>query len=74
MPNTMKDFGIGQLNPQERALLALDIWESLGDDRPRSKLTAEQKAELARRDGELNANPAITLIWQQIRASMEAKP
>jgi putative addiction module component (TIGR02574 family) len=74
MPATMKDFGIDRLSLEERVALALEIWESLGDARPRSNLTAEQKTELARRDAEMSADPGIALTWQQIRASVEAKP
>jgi putative addiction module component (TIGR02574 family) len=74
MGTTMKELGIDRLNPDQRIALALEIWESLGDDRPRSRLTDEQRAELARRDAELDANPGIALTWEQIRASIEAKP
>lgn len=70
----MKDLGIDRLSPEQRIALALEIWESLGDDRPCGQLTAEQRAELARRDTELDANPGIALTWEQIRASIEAKP
>jgi putative addiction module component (TIGR02574 family) len=71
---TMKDFGIDRLSPEQQLSLALEILESLGDNRPRGRLTAEQRAELARRDAELDANPKIALTWEQIRASIEAKP
>lgn len=74
MGPTMKDLGIDQLSPEQRIALALEIWESLGDARPRGRLTAEQRAELARRDAELGANPGMALTWEQIRASIEAKP
>jgi putative addiction module component (TIGR02574 family) len=70
----MKDFGIDQLSPEERAALALEIWDSLGDDRPPSGLTIEQRVELARRDAELDANPSIALSWEQIHASVETRP
>jgi putative addiction module component (TIGR02574 family) len=71
---SMKDFGIDALTPEERIALALEIWESLDDARPHARLTDEQRAELRRRDAELEANPGIALTWQQIRASVEAKP
>jgi hypothetical protein len=29
---------------------------------------------LTRRDAELDANPAIALAWEQLRASVEPKP
>ena len=74
MAATMKDLGIDRLSPEERVALALEIWESLGEARPRARLTAEQRAELARRDAELEANPGIALTWEQIRASVEKKP
>jgi putative addiction module component (TIGR02574 family) len=70
----MKDFGIDGLSPEERIVLALEIWESLGEARPRARLTDGQRAELARRDAELDANPGIALTWEQIRASVVAKP
>lgn len=74
MTPTMKDLGIDRLDPDQRVALALEIWESLGDARPRARLTAEQRAELARRDTELEANPGIALTWEQLRARVETKP
>jgi len=71
---TMKDLGIDGLSPEERIALALEIWESLADARPLARLTAEQRVELVRRDAELDANPAIAMTWEQIRASVERKP
>ena len=73
MGPTMKDLGIDRLNPEQQIALALEIWESLGDARPRCRLTAEQRAELARRDAELDANPGIALTWEQIRSGIDAK-
>ncbi|MGH9811125.1 MAG: addiction module protein [Terriglobia bacterium] len=74
MATTMKDLGIDRLSSPERIALALEIWDSLGDARPSARLTDEQRAELARRDAELDANPGIALHWEQIRASVETKP
>jgi putative addiction module component (TIGR02574 family) len=70
----MKHLGIDRLSTEERVALALEIWESLGDARPSVQLTAEQRAELARRDAELDANPGAALTWEQIRANVETKP
>ena len=61
------------MSPAQRVALALEIWESLGDERPAGQLSAEQRAELARRDAELDANPGIALAWEQIRASIEGQ-
>lgn len=74
MTATMKDFGIDRLNAEQRVALALEIWDSLGEARPTGQLTAAQKAELVRRDAELDANPEFALSWEEIRASVEAKP
>jgi putative addiction module component (TIGR02574 family) len=74
MTPTMKDLGIDRLSPEQRVALAMEIWESLGDERPKARLSAEQRGELARRDAELEANPGIALTWEQIRASVEPKP
>jgi putative addiction module component (TIGR02574 family) len=73
MSPTMKALGIDRMSSEQRIALALDIWESLGDDRPSARLTAEQRAELARRDAELDANPGIAMTWPQVRASVERK-
>lgn len=72
MGPTIKDLGIDQLPPEQKIALALEIWESLGDTRPADSLTVEQRAELARRDAELDANPGIALTWEQIRSDVEA--
>lgn len=74
MAPTMKALGIDRLSAEQRIALALEIWESLEDARPAGRLTAEQRAELARRDAELDAKPGIALTWEQIRAGIEAKP
>ena len=39
-----------------------------------ARLTAEQRAELSQRDAELDTHPEIAMTWEQIRASVEAKP
>ena len=73
MATTMKDLGIDRWSTEEKIALALEIWESLGDDPPTMRLTPEQRSELARRDAELDANPGIAVTWEQIRARAEAQ-
>ena len=68
MTTTMKDFGIDKLTPNQRVDLALEIWESLDDDRVVGQLNPELRAELARRDAEMDANPEIAITWEQIRS------
>lgn len=74
MAPTMTSLGIDRLSAEQRIALALEIWESLGEARPSGGLTVEQRAELARRDAELDVHPELALTWEQIRASVERKP
>lgn len=74
MAPTMKDLGIDLLSPDQRVALALEIWESLEEAHPPTRLTAEQRTELSKRDAEMDANPEIAMTWEQIRASVESKP
>lgn len=74
MTVTMKELGIDRLSPDQKVTLALEIWESLEETRPPAFLSEEQRAEIARRDAELAANPGIALSWEQIRTSVQAKP
>ena len=73
MSPTMRELGIDRLSPEQRVALALEIWESLGDVRPTSRLTPEQRAELLRRDAEMEAHPENALTWQQIREYIDRK-
>ena len=74
MTVTMKELGIDRLSAEQKVALALEIWESLGEARPQGKLSDEQRAELAARDAELDANPGIAMTWDPIRTSVEKKP
>lgn len=71
MTPTMKDLGIDTLSADQRIALAFEIWESLGEDRPRPNLTDEQYAEILRRDAELDAHPELEMTWEEFRASIE---
>lgn len=72
MGKSMQELGIDQLTREQRIALAMEIWESLGSDRPQG-LTDSQQAELVRRDAELDANPGMALTWEQIRAGVEGR-
>ena len=73
MGTSMKELGLDRLTPDQRVNLALEIWESLGEERPVGPLSPDQRAELARRDAELEANPELALTWEQIRATVEGR-
>lgn len=70
MGPTMKDLGIDQLRPEQQIALALEIWESLEVARPGVPLSAARKAELERRDAEMDANPGLEMTWEQMRAQL----
>ena len=55
-----------------RVELALEIWASLGADRPVNPLSAEDEMELELRDRELDEAPNAGDTWEQIRARIEA--
>ena len=71
MSTSMKCYGIDQLPPEDRVELALEIWESLGNDRPVGRIHPDQRVELPRRAAELDANPDSALSWEEIRAPIE---
>ena len=71
MSSALKALGIDQMPSEQRVALALEIWDSLGDDRPAGRLSEAQRAELDRRGAEMEANPAVGLTWEQIRATIE---
>ena len=58
-----------KLSPDQRAEIALALWESLDDADRAAELTlsAEQEAELDRRAAEHLADPASAVPWDQVR-------
>lgn len=72
MGASMQELGIDRLTREQRIALALEIWESLGDERP-TGLSDAQRAELARRDAELDADPGRAVTWEQIRSAVEGR-
>jgi putative addiction module component (TIGR02574 family) len=52
--------------------LAYTAWRLEEREEPiTSELSAAQRAELSRRDAELEANPEIALSWEEIRTKVE---
>jgi putative addiction module component (TIGR02574 family) len=73
MSSTIKELGLERLTASQRIALALELWESLGEERPHGVVTPELEGELRRRDAELDANPGMALTWEQIKAHVERK-
>ena len=62
-----------QLSPDQRAELALALWESLSDlDRATElALSREQEAELDRRLAQHLADPASAVSWEDVRRKLK---
>jgi len=63
---------IFRLPPNERAELALALWESLSDAERNATLalTPEQEAELDRRWAEHLADPSTGIPWEEVRRKL----
>lgn len=64
-----------KLSAQDRAALAIALWESL-DDSQREKelsLTTEQLAEIDRRLAEHLADPGSAIPWEKVRRKLKHK-
>jgi putative addiction module component (TIGR02574 family) len=61
-----------KLPPDERAELAMALWESLTDQERESELdlNSDQKAELDRRWAEHLANPESAISWEEVRRKL----
>lgn len=63
---------IFKLPPNERAELAMALWESLSEAERDAALafTPEQEAELDRRWAEHLADPASAIPWEEVRRKL----
>jgi putative addiction module component (TIGR02574 family) len=61
-----------KLPAQDRADLAIALWESLSEAERESvlELTPEQRAELDRRWAEHQQNPASAIPWTEVRRKL----
>ena len=61
-----------KLPAEERAELAMALWDSLSDGEQESELelSAEQKAALDRRWTDHLANPASAIPWEEVRRKL----
>lgn len=61
-----------KLPADERAELAMALWESLTDRERESELelSSDQKAELDRRWAEHLANPESAILWEEVRRKL----
>lgn len=57
----------------ERIRAAQTLWDSIPADDAPTGLTNEQRQLFARRTAELDADPAIALTWEQIKARVKGQ-
>jgi putative addiction module component (TIGR02574 family) len=67
-PNTPID--LSHLSPADRTHLVQDLWDSIHDDAMAVPLTAEQRAELQRRDADMESGTVRGIPWEQVKKSL----
>jgi putative addiction module component (TIGR02574 family) len=70
MPGSHKPFDVSHLSPAERIHLVQELWDGIRDDAQAMPLTAGQKAELDRRQAELESGAVRGLPWEEVRQSL----
>ncbi len=66
--------GLLRLPPEERAELAMVLWESLTEEQREGELqlTPEQEAELDRRWAEHLEDPSSAIPWEEVRRKLQS--
>jgi putative addiction module component (TIGR02574 family) len=67
---TMEQFGLDALSPEDRLLLAEQLWDSVSNQ---VTLTDAQRSELARRVAAADEDPNDGIAWDVIRAEARAR-
>ena len=73
MTPTMKSLGIDQLPRDVRVALVHEIWDSIAVETTTIPLSDAQRAELARRIADEDANPDDVTPWEQVEAEILAR-
>ena len=73
MAVNMADYGLDQLNVEDRLTLAQQLWDSLSEEVMRLPLTPAQRQEVDRRLEAHRANPQAAIPWEQVEAEARAR-
>lgn len=73
MAVNMADYGLDQLNVEDRLTLAQQLWDSLSEEVMRLPLTPAQRQEVDRRLEAHRANPQAAIPWEQVEAEVRAR-
>jgi putative addiction module component (TIGR02574 family) len=61
---------LSHLSPADRIHLVQDLWDSIRADAQAVPLTAEQRAELQRRDAEMESGAVRGIPWEEVKKSL----
>ena len=64
------DLDISRLTPDERILLAQELWDSVHEHAQTMPLTPEQREELSRRRAQLESGQVKGVPWEQFRKNL----
>jgi putative addiction module component (TIGR02574 family) len=67
-PNTPID--LSHLSPADRIHLVQDLWDRIHDDALAVPLIPEQRAELQRRDSDMESGAVRGIPWQEVKKSL----
>jgi putative addiction module component (TIGR02574 family) len=67
-PSTLID--LSHLSPADRIHLVQDLWDSIHDDALAMPLTAEQRAELQRRDADMESGAVRGIPWEEVKKAL----
>jgi putative addiction module component (TIGR02574 family) len=66
-------FDFSKLSVPERIQLVEDLWDSVAAESPALPLSEDEIAELKRRLDELDRNPEVGILWEQVKADIERR-
>jgi putative addiction module component (TIGR02574 family) len=70
MPTQNTPIDLSDLSPADRIHLVQDLWDSIHDDAMAVPLAAEQRAELHRRDADMESGAVTGLPWEEVKRSL----
>jgi putative addiction module component (TIGR02574 family) len=73
MSATMKALGLDCLSPEERLMLAEELWESLAAEPENLVVTDAQRADLQRRLEEYRDDPHAGSTWEEVKARLQGE-
>jgi putative addiction module component (TIGR02574 family) len=70
MATSNTPIDLSHLSPADRIHLVQDLWDSIHDDALAVPLSAEQRAELQRRDADMESGAVQGIPWEEVKQSL----